>query len=70
MQSPEQFMCLLIVCWYTVGFQFLSWYKLIGLRFFLQYVLFISFFFNEFNKFNNTGAQMQDSIYHLTLKLF
>ena len=24
---------------------------------------------NEFNKFNNTGARMQDSIYHLTLKL-
>ena len=24
---------------------------------------------NEFNKFNNTGAQMQDSIYHMTLKL-
>ena len=23
---------------------------------------------NEFNKFNNTGAQMQDSIYHMTLK--
>ena len=26
-------------------------------------------FCNEFNKFNNTGAQMLDSIYHLTLKL-
>ena len=24
---------------------------------------------NEFNKFNNTGAQMLDSIYHMTLKL-
>ena len=24
---------------------------------------------NEFNKFNNTGARMQDSIYHMTLKL-
>ena len=23
---------------------------------------------NEFNKFNNTGARMQDSIYHMTLK--
>ena len=23
----------------------------------------------KFNKFNNTGAQMVDSIYHLTLKL-
>ena len=23
---------------------------------------------NEYNKFNNTGAQMQDSIYHMTLK--
>ena len=28
------------------------------------------FFCNEFNKFNNTGAQMLDSIYHTTLKLF
>ena len=27
-------------------------------------------FINEFNKFNNTGAQMLDSIYHMTLKLF
>ena len=24
---------------------------------------------NEFNKFNNSGAQMLDSIYHMTLKL-
>ena len=23
---------------------------------------------NEFNKFNNTGARMLDSIYHMTLK--
>ena len=23
---------------------------------------------NEFNKFNNTRARMQDSIYHITLK--
>ena len=28
----------------------------------------LSVFPNEFNKFNNTGAQMQDSIYHMTLK--
>ena len=27
------------------------------------------FFPNEFNKFNNTGARMLDSIYHMTLKL-
>ena len=26
----------------------------------------LSVFPNEFNKFNNTGAQMQDSIYHMT----
>ena len=25
---------------------------------------------NGFNKFNNTGARMVDSIYHMTLKLF
>ena len=25
---------------------------------------------NEFNKFNNTGARMLDSIYHMTLRLF
>ena len=25
-------------------------------------------FSNEFNKFNNTGARMLDSIYHMTLK--
>ena len=23
---------------------------------------------NKFNKYNNTGARMQDSIYHMTLK--
>ena len=28
----------------------------------------LSVFSNEFNKFSNTGAQMQDSIYHMTLK--
>ena len=28
-----------------------------------------SLFHSEFNKFNNTGAQMLDSIYHRTLKL-
>ena len=27
-------------------------------------------FRNEFKKFNNTGAQLLDSIYHMTLKLF
>ena len=27
-------------------------------------------FRSEFNKFNNTGARMLDSIYHVTLKLF
>ena len=26
-------------------------------------------FLNEFNKFNNTGAQMQYSIYHMTLNV-
>ena len=28
----------------------------------------LSLFRNEFNKFNNTGARMLDSIYHKTLK--
>ena len=28
----------------------------------------LSLFSNEFNKFNNTGARMLDSIYHMTLK--
>ena len=28
----------------------------------------LSVFPNEFNKFDNTGARMQDSIYHMTLK--
>ena len=28
----------------------------------------LSVFPNEFNKFNNTGARMQDSIYRMTLK--
>ena len=27
-------------------------------------------FSNEFNKFNNTGARVLDSIYHMTLKIF
>ena len=30
---------------------------------------FYHFFCNEFNKFNNTGARMLDSIYHMTLRL-
>ena len=30
----------------------------------------LSLFCNEFNKYNNTGAPMLDSIYHMTLKLF
>ena len=29
----------------------------------------LSVFPNAFNKFNNTGARMQDSIYHIALKL-
>ena len=29
----------------------------------------LSLFCNEFNKFNNTGAQMLDSIYHMTLEI-
>ena len=29
----------------------------------------LSLFLNEFNKFNNTRAQMLDSIYHMTLRL-
>ena len=28
----------------------------------------LSLFWNEFIKFNNTGARMLDSIYHMTLK--
>ena len=28
----------------------------------------LSFFRNEFNKFNNTGARMLDFIYHMILK--
>ena len=28
----------------------------------------LSLFGNEFNKFNTTGAQMLDSIYHMTLR--
>ena len=30
----------------------------------------LSLFRKEFNKFNNTGARMLDSIYHMTFKLF
>ena len=30
----------------------------------------LSLFRNEFYKFNNTGARMVDSIYHMTLELF
>ena len=29
----------------------------------------LSLFRNKFTKFNNTGARMLDSIYHMTLKL-
>ena len=29
----------------------------------------LSLFCNKFNKSNNTGAQMLDSIYHMTLRL-
>ena len=30
----------------------------------------ISLFCNKFNKFNNTGARMSDSIYHMTFIYF
>ena len=30
----------------------------------------LSLFRNKFNTFNNTGARMLDSFYHITLKLF
>ena len=30
----------------------------------------LSLFRNVFNIFNNTGARMLDSIYHMTLRLF
>ena len=30
----------------------------------------LSLFCNQFHKFNNTGARMLDSIYHMTLNLF
>ena len=30
----------------------------------------LSHFHDDFNKFNNTGAQMLYSIYHMTLKSF
>ena len=30
----------------------------------------LSLFRNELNKFNNTGALMLDSIYHMTFSLF
>ena len=30
----------------------------------------LSLFRNEFNKFNNTGVRMLDSIYHMTFKQF
>ena len=30
----------------------------------------LSLFCNEFNKFNNIGAQMLGSIYHMTLQVF
>ena len=29
----------------------------------------LSLFCNTFNRFNNTGARMLDSVYHMTLKL-
>ena len=34
----------------------------------LPSILFL--FCNEFDKLNNTGARMLDSIYHMSLKLF
>ena len=29
----------------------------------------LSIFHNEFNKFNNSGTRMLDSVYHMTLKI-
>ena len=29
----------------------------------------LSLFLNSFNKFNNTGVQMLDSIYHMTFRI-
>ena len=33
-----------------------------------NFIAFYRFFRNKFNTFNNTGARMLDSIYHMTLK--
>ena len=30
----------------------------------------VSLFRNKFNKFNNTGARLLNSLYHMTLKLY
>ena len=35
-----------------------------------EFPSFLSLFRNEFNKLNNTGAQMLDSIYHMILYYF
>ena len=42
----------------------------LGIRFKMRGLPSILYLFlNGFNKFNNTGATMLDSIYHMTLKL-
>ena len=45
--------------------EFIKWFVKDKVRGFAEN--FISFP-NEFNKFNNTGARMQDSVYHIILK--
>ena len=49
----------------------LNLFKELGKRDKMQGLPSISLLFrNEFNKFNNTGARMLDSTYHITLDLF
>ena len=46
---------------------FFNWLNELGKNYKIRGLLSIlSLFRNEFNKFNNTGARMLDSIYHMT----
>ena len=67
--SAHVFFCFFFVCLFFcyVLFQFI---KRVGESDKMRGLSSILFFFrNEFNKFNNTGARVLDSIYHMALNL-
>ena len=64
---PSNFICLLHIGSYMSAYGLLNLLNELGKRGKMRGLpSILSFFRNEFNKFNNTRARMLDSIYHMT----